>query len=284
MENGFDGEDKLAEAFRKFDNQLLDIDLKSEFERLGLELNVKHGGEAYSYRIYASIGKENLSYIDTGKLTYKDPIRNWVGITKSNMEEMIEYNKSSMPKDVRFNLFNMLEGFKHKMDNTDEIFQEIERRTYNLNKIKEKNLTEKDEIHQSYKDGHLTDMISRMGQMTSYMYTGDELNAKHDTQAFDAKKDYMTIMLGGGSELVLHRDDETASGYLGKILTSRKGYSASISCPEISKLDKEELSTAMSKIHLQNKGNLVRLQKLRGLLTNDKKDEVTHNKVKLRTT
>ncbi|WP_449105035.1 hypothetical protein [Pseudomonas mohnii] len=284
MENEFYGEDKLTEAFRKFDNQLLDIDLKSEFERLGLELNVKHGGEAYSYRIYASTGKENLSYIDTGKLTYKDPIRNWVGISKSNMEEMIEYNKSSMPKDVRFKLFNMLEGFKHLMDNTDGMFQEIERRTYNLNKIKEKNLTEKDEIHESYKNGHLISMISSMGGMTSFMYTGDEMNATHDTQAFDAKKDYMTIMLGGGSVLVLHRDEETASGYLGKILTSRKGYSASIPCPEISKLDKDELSSAMSKIHLQNKDNLVRLQKVRGLLNHDKKDEVSNNKMKLRTT
>lgn len=274
MENEFYGEDKLTEAFRKFDNQLLDVDLKSEFERLGLELNVKHGGEAYSYRIYASTGKENLSYIDTGKLTYKDPIRNWVGITKSNMEEMIEYNKSSMPKDVRFKLFNMLEGFKHKMDNTDEIFLEIERRTYNLNKIKEKNLVEKDEIHESYKNGHLTGMISSLGLMTSNMHTGDEMNTRHETQSFDAKKDYMTIMLGGGSELVLHRDEETASGYLGKILTSRKGYSASIPCPEISKLDKDELSAVMSKIYLENKDQLLRLQRVRGLINDVKKDDV----------
>ncbi|WP_449102013.1 hypothetical protein [Pseudomonas extremaustralis] len=283
MENEYEGEDKLIDSFRKFDNQLLDIDFKSEFERLGLELHVKNA-EAYSYRIYASIGKENLSYIDTGKLTYKDPIRSWVGITKPNMEEMLEYNKSSMPKDVRFKLYNMLEGFKHLMDNTDEMFQELERRKYQLEKIKDKNLTEKLELSKNYADGDLTGVIYSLGAMTSNMYTGSEMNAKYETQVFDSKKDYMTIMLGGGSELVLHRDEEAASGYFGKIITSRKGYSASVPLAEISKLDKDELSSVMSKIYVENKDQLIRLQKVRGLITEEKKDVVQPTRNRMLTT
>lgn len=284
MNDTFDGEDKLIDSFRKFDNQLLDIDFKSEFERLGLDLVVKHGGEPYSYRIYASNGKENLSYIDTGKLTYKDPIRSWVGITKNKVEEMIEYNKSSMPHKVRFELYNMMEGFKHLMDNTDEMFQELERRKYQLEKIKDKNLTEKLELSKSYSEGDLTRIISSLGSLTSSMYTGNEMNAKYETQIFDNKKDYMTIMLGGGSELVLHSDEEAASGYFGKIITSRKGYSASIPIAEISKLDKDELSSVMSKIYVENKDQLVRLQKVRGLITEEKKDVVQPTKKRMLTT
>ncbi|MEN1508279.1 hypothetical protein, partial [Pseudomonas aeruginosa] len=111
-----DGENEFLDKVSQFGNSLNDMDLKREFEELGIDLVIKSAGEAYSYRIYAAKDNEYITYFDTGKLTVKDEVRGWKGISKSSLEEMYEYNKSTLPVEIRLKTYNILEGLKHLMD------------------------------------------------------------------------------------------------------------------------------------------------------------------------
>ncbi|HCE5868838.1 TPA: hypothetical protein NHK58_001440 [Pseudomonas aeruginosa] len=284
-----EGENEFLDKVSQFGNSLNDMDLKREFEELGIDLVIKSAGEAYSYRIYAAKDNEYITYFDTGKLTVKDEVRGWKGISKSSLEEMYEYNKSTLPVEIRLKTYNILEGLKHLMDTGSPIFQEIERRKYNLDKIKELNLTERATLQEDYKNGKLINIIENLGMFSNF-YTGGEMNDKYQTKAYEESKNYMILPLSirTDTQIVITPDNETASGFNGKIVSSRKGYSSSIPLAEIGKLDKEKMRSVVDEIKKFKIDQIRRIKKLRGYEEdrnkNDEKDLKNTNKQRIKIT
>lgn len=278
-----EGESNFLDKVSQFGNSLNDIDFKREFEELGIDLVIKSSGEAYSYRIYAAKDKEYITFFDTDKLTVKDDVRGWKGISKSSLEEMFEYNKSSLPLEVRLKTFNILEGLKHLMDTGSPIFQEIERRKYNLDKIRNFNLEEKEQLQENYRDGRLLKVVQNLGMYANF-HTGVEMNERYMTKLYEEKKNYMTLPLSikNNTQLVITPDADTTSGFNGKIVSSRKGYSSSIPLPEIGKLDKDEMRVVVNEIKKFKVDQIKRIKKLRAYEEERSKNESSHPKNKVK--
>lgn len=278
-----EGESNFLDKVSQFGNSLNDIDFKREFEELGIDLVIKSSGEAYSYRIYAAKDKEYITYFDTEKLTVKDEVRGWKGISKSSLEEMFEYNKSSLPLEVRLKTFNILEGLKHLMDTGSPIFQEIERRKYNLDKIRNFNLEEKEQLQENYREGRLLKVVQNLGMYANF-HTGVEMNERYMTKLYEEKKNYMTLPLSikNNTQLVITPDADTSSGFNGKIVSSRKGYSSSIPLPEIGKLDKDEMRVIVNEIKKFKVDQIKRIKQLRAYEEERSKNESSHPKNKVK--
>ena len=278
-----EGESNFLDKVSQFGNSLNDIDFKREFEELGIDLVIKSSGEAYSYRIYAAKDKEYITFFDTDKLTVKDDVRGWKGISKSSLEEMFEYNKSSLPLEVRLKTFNILEGLKHLMDTGSPIFQEIERRKYNLDKIRNFNLEEKEQLQENYRDGRLLKVVQNLGMYANF-HTGVEMNERYMTKLYEEKKNYMTLPLSikNNTQLVITPDADTTSGFNGKIVSSRKGYSSSIPLPEIGKLDKDEMRVVVNEIKKFKVDQIKRIKQLRAYEEERSKNESSHPKNKVK--
>lgn len=256
-----EGEQNFLDKFTAFQSKLIDVDFKREFEELGFDLVIKGGSEAYEYNIYITQDSDVKTVINTGKLTNPDDRRKWIGVTKSHLEEMLEYNKPTLSPDIRLKLYNTLEGFKHLMDENNPLINEMATRKYQLGLIKAINTEERDFWASTYKDGTMIEKLSRMGDYAR-IATGEEMNIKFNTQIFDPKKPYVTIPGLNNSQLVLSPTADSASGFLGKIVTSRKGYSSALPVSEISKLDPNELKPLMQAIGRANREDCLRVKNL----------------------